>query len=182
MKLTATFVCLGVLGMFLTGCATAPKTEAKREALIESADSAMRQLNAEDPSLDPFLDKAYAYVIFPEVGKAGYIVGGSYGRGVVYEQGAFIGYADISQATVGLQIGGQTFTEVLAFESKRDLDRFTSGKVALSANVSAVILKSGAAASARYTDGVAVFVKPIGGAMLEASLGAQQFTFQPGNR
>jgi lipid-binding SYLF domain-containing protein len=118
-------------------------------------------------------------VIFPNVGKGAWIVGGAYGRGVVYEQGQFVGYADISQATVGLQAGGQTYTELVVFEDKASLDRFKTGKLSFAANVSAVILKSGAAASAKYTDGVAVFVKPIGGAMVEAAIGGQQFTYQP---
>ncbi|HVT87465.1 MAG TPA: lipid-binding SYLF domain-containing protein [Tepidisphaeraceae bacterium] len=171
-------VALGLLLAF-SGCSTAPKSEAKREDLQMDAVDAIKQMKADDSSLDAFLSHSYGYVIFPHVGKGAYIVGGSYGRGIVYEQGMFIGYADISQATVGLQVGGQAFMELLAFESKRDLDRFTSGKLAISANLSAVILKTGAAASAKYTDGVACFVKPIGGAMVEASIGGQQFTFVP---
>ena len=90
-----------------------------------------------------------------------------------------IGYSDISQATIGLQAGGQSFSEMLVFESKADLDRFTAGKMSFAANASAVALKSGKAASTRYTDGVAIFVKPIGGLMGEAAVGGQQFTFQP---
>ena len=162
----------------LSGCATKPKTEAKREDLKESATKALAEMKSDDPSLNAFLSSSHGYVIFPHVGKAGAIVGGSYGRGIVYEKGAPIGYADISQATVGLQAGGQTFMELLAFESAKDLERFTTGKLAFAANVSAVILKSGAAEAAKYSDGVAVFVKPIGGAMVEASIGGQRFTFE----
>lgn len=164
--------------LVLSGCATAPKTEAQREDLKTSASSALAEMESDDASLHGFLSHSHAYVVFPHVGKGGAIVGGSYGRGIVYEKGTPIGYADISQATVGLQLGGQTFMELLAFESAKDLQRFTTGKLAFSASVSAVILKSGAAGSAKYSDGVAVFVKPIGGAMVEASIGGQQFTFQ----
>lgn len=163
----------------LSGCTTAPRSEEAKENLLESSEDVMKKLNMEDPSLRRFMDKSYGYVVFPTVGKAGLIAGGSYGRGVVYEQGQFIGYADISQATVGLQAGGQSFTELVVFETQRDLERFKSGKLTFAANVSAVILKTGAADSARYTDGVAVFVDPIAGAMVEAAVGGQQFTFQP---
>jgi hypothetical protein len=69
--------------------------------------------------------------------------------------------------------------ELIAFEDAAALQRFESGHLSATANVSAVILKSGAAAAARYSDGVAVFVRPIGGAMVEAAVGGQQFTFQP---
>lgn len=161
----------------LSACATTPKTSAKREDLKADATKALAEMKADDPSLDGFLSKSHGYVIFPHVGKAGAIVGGSYGRGIVYEKGAPIGYADISQATVGLQAGGQSFMELIAFEGAKDLERFTSGTMSLAANVSAVILKSGTAESAKYSDGVAVFVKPIGGAMVEASIGGQRFTF-----
>ena len=81
--------------------------------------------------------------------------------------------------SVGLQIGGQAYMELLVFEAPRDLERFTEGRLALTANVSAVILKTGAAEQTRFTDGVAVFVKPIGGAMVEASVGGQQYRYVP---
>jgi lipid-binding SYLF domain-containing protein len=113
------------------------------------------------------------------VGKGGIIAAGAYGRGQVYEQGEFIGYSDISQATIGAQIGGQTFSEVLAFENPDAMETFKSGQFAFDANASAVALKSGAAASAKYEHGVAVFVEPIGGLMVEAAVGGQSFSFQP---
>ncbi len=177
-KSNAIFMSLLSALLILSACATAPKTQAKREDLKGDATKALAEMKADDPSLGAFLNGSHAYVIFPHVGKAGAIVGGSYGRGIVYEKGAPIGYADISQATVGLQAGGQTFMELLAFESAKDLARFTDGQLALTANASAVILKSGAAESAKYSEGVAVFVKPIGGAMVEASVGGQRFTFE----
>jgi lipid-binding SYLF domain-containing protein len=94
-------------------------------------------------------------------------------------KGNFVGYADLSQATVGLQAGGQSFNELIVFESDKDFDRFVGGKLALAVNASAVVLKAGAAKSARYTDGVAVFTSPTGGLMLEAAVGGQQFTYLP---
>jgi len=173
---------LGALAsvLALAACATAPRTEAGRDDLKVRALEALGQMQADDPTLRaPFLEGSHGYVVFPEVGKGAYIVGGAYGRGIVYRRGAPIGYADITQATVGFQAGGQSYMELIAFESAGALERFTGGKFALTANLSAVIIKSGAAASATYSDGVAIFVKPIGGAMVEASIGAQQFTFRP---
>lgn len=163
----------------LSGCATAPTTAEDREDLKASAVDALKQMEAQDPGLGSFLRSSYGYAVFPTVGKGGYIVGGGYGRGIVYEQGAPVGYTDVTQASVGLQLGGQSFMQVIAFDKERDFRRFTVGSLALSANVSAVILKSGAAAAAKYTDGVAVFVKPLAGAMVEASLGGQQFSYRP---
>jgi lipid-binding SYLF domain-containing protein len=89
-----------------------------------------------------------------------------------------VGWADLTQATIGAQIGGQTFSEVILFENKAALDNFKSGKLKFSAGASAVAMKSGAAVDAKYTDGVLVFVEPIAGLMVEAALGGQSFSFK----
>jgi len=168
------------LALSLAACATVPPTRASREDLKESAVEALRQMKFEDPTLAPtFLEPAHGYVIFPSVAKGAYVLGGSYGRGIVYRQGTPIGYADITQATLGFQFGGQTYMELLVFQDEAALQRFEEGRLSATANLSAVILKTGAAASARYTEGVAVFVRPVGGAMIEAAVGGQQFSFQP---
>jgi lipid-binding SYLF domain-containing protein len=175
----ATWVVTGLLLLASAGCATAPPShEGKQDLQIDAVD-ALRKMEASDPSLGSFLQGSAGYVVFPHVGKGGYVVGGSYGRGVVYRAGGTIGYADITQATVGFQFGGESYMEVLAFETSEDLDRFTAGRLTFAANLSAVILKTGAAASAQYTEGVAIFAKPIGGAMVEAAVGGQQFTYVP---
>lgn len=172
---TLTLLALIALG----GCATAPTTPSERQDLKAGAAASLGDMSAIDPGLGGFLSRAAGYVVFPRVGKGAWIIGGGYGRGIVYKAAAPIGYADITQMTVGLQVGGQAYTEVLAFETPRDLERFTAGRLSLTANVSAVILKTGAAEGTRFMDGVAVFVRPIGGAMLEAAVGGQQFSFVP---
>lgn len=168
-----------VAAMIACGCSTAPKSESGREDLRLAAEATIKRMTLTDPWLNNLLTKSAGYVVFPTVGKGGLIVGGAYGRGEVYEGGQFIGYADLSQATVGAQIGGQSFAELILFENKAAIDTFKQGKLAFSANASAVAMKAGAAESARYTDGVLVFVMPEGGLMLEASIGGQSFSFQP---
>jgi lipid-binding SYLF domain-containing protein len=178
-KALLTAVALALIATWLPGCATAPRTQADRQDLKAASLNALEEMKAQDPSLRAFLDRSFGYVVFPRIGKGGYIFGGGYGRGIVYRRGAPIGYADLTQATVGLQFGGQAYMELLAFETAVDLDRFTAGKLTLTANASAVILKTGAAGSARYAEGVAVLVKPIGGAMVEAAVGGQQYSYVP---
>lgn len=175
---------IGFCALFLflswnVGCATAPKTSGERQALIDDANVSLKRMRAADPSLDRFLGRAWGYALFPGVGKGGFIAGGAYGRGVVFERGQMLGFSDLTQATLGLQAGGQSFSELIVFETRTDLNRFTAGKLSFAANLSAVALKSGAAETTRYNDGVAVFVKPIGGLMFEAAVGGQQFTFVP---
>lgn len=163
--------------VLLTGCQTTPKTEEGKEALANLAQATLGQFKAADPGMEQFLSKAHGVAVFPEIGKGGLIIGGAYGRGVVYEQGKMIGYADMQQASIGLQAGGQSYAQVIAFENQASLDRFKSNQFEFSANASAVIIQSGVAAAAKYVDGVAILVKPLGGAMAEASVGGQRFTF-----
>lgn len=175
---------VGSAACWSAGCSStaAPKTEAKREALSADTEAAMKKMQIEDPSLHEFLDKAYAYVIFPSVGKGGLIVGGAYGRGEVYRQGQMVGYADITSGSVGLQAGGQTFSELIVFATEQAYNDFADGDFALSATASAIALKAGAAGQAHFENGVAVFVKPQGGLMAELSLGGQRLRFTPASQ
>ena len=172
-------VLLTLVAAGLISCSTAPSTPGGRDVLVQQATTTMNEMNREDPGLDELTRKGYGYALFPEIAKGGLVFGGGYGRGVVYEQGQLVGYADLSQASFGLQMGGQTFSELIVFENKAALELLKQGRVELAADASAVILKTGAAANARFVDGFAVFVRPIGGAMVEATVGGQQVTFVP---
>ena len=97
---------------------------------------------------------------------------------MVYEQGQHIGYSALTQGTLGVQAGGQSFSELLVFETKAALERFTAGQFGFTADASAVVLTSGAATQANFVDGVAVVVQPLSGVMIEAAIGGQQFTYQ----
>ena len=168
--LCLTFVCAA-------GCSTAPKTEAKRRNLVSQATDALHQFKQADPSVDPFLKKAYGYAVFPGIGKGAIGVGGAYGHGVVYEQGKFAGYCDVSQGSIGLQLGGQEFSELIAFQNKQTLDNFKANNLKFSAQASAVAVTAGAATAANYQHGVCVFTETVGGLMYEASVGGQKFDF-----
>jgi lipid-binding SYLF domain-containing protein len=172
-------VVLTLVTGLLNSCSTAPATPEGRDELLQQATATMSEMSREDPGVDELARKSYGYALFPEVTKGGLVFGGAYGRGVVYEQGQHIGYADLSQASFGLQVGGQTFSELILFENKAALERFEQSRVDLAADASAVILKTGTAASARFVEGVAVIVRPIGGAMAEAAVGGQQLTYVP---
>ncbi len=132
-----------------------------------------------DPGLQKFFDTAAGYAVFPSVGKGAVGVGGAYGRGEVFEGGKPVAYATLTQASIGLALGGQKYTELIFFETKAALDRFKSGNFAFAAQVSAVALKSGVSANAKYSDGVAVFTLGEAGLMYEASVGGQKFAYQP---
>jgi lipid-binding SYLF domain-containing protein len=131
-----------------------------------------------DPDIERFFKESVGYVVFPRIGKVGFIVAGGHGTGEVDEGGKLLGTATITIATVGLQAGGQEFSEIIFFRDRAALDRFKRNKFEFTANVSAVIVTTGAAKGANYRDGIAVFTQPRGGAMVEVALGAQKFSFQ----
>lgn len=161
------------------GCSTTPRTEAERTSLDQESRAAYARMVEKDPSLRDFIGRSYGYVIFPSVGKGGLGVGGSYGRGIVYEQGRPVGYADMTQGTIGLQIGGQSFSQIIAFQTPNRLNDFRSGNFTFAANASAVAIKAGAASATDFKDGTAVFTDSEAGLMAEAAVGGQRFTFQP---
>ena len=174
-------IVVGVLaaGCFLAGCSTAPKTQEGRQNLRSDAGAALDTMTSKDATLREFIDRAHGYAVFPNIGKGGAVVGGAYGRGIVYEQGRPVGYAELNQASAGAQLGGQAYSEVIVFENADALGRLKNGNLNFGAGVSAVLLKSGAAREARFQDGVAVFVHPKGGAMAEASVSGQKLNFKP---
>lgn len=174
-----TTIGLMTMALVISACETAPKTQQAKDDLEQDVQQTMARLELADPTLREFLDKSAGYAIFPSVGKGGFIVGGSYGRGLVYVAGQPVGYSDLSQATVGAQIGGQKYAQILAFETIRELNQFKQGELTFAANATAVALKSGVGKSAKYQDGVVVFVEPIAGLMAEASIGGQSFSYQP---
>jgi lipid-binding SYLF domain-containing protein len=132
-----------------------------------------------DSSLQRFLADSSGYAIFPSVGKGGLVVGGAHGKGLVYENTNIIGQATMTQASIGAQVGGQSFAEVIFFETPAALNDFKSGKFEMSAEVSAVVATEGASQTAKYKQGVAVFTKAKQGLMVQASIGGQKFTFEP---
>ena len=120
--------------LVMTGCSTSPPSDEKKEALHDASQLAIKEFVAQDPSLRGFLDRSYGYAVFPSVGKAALVIGGAYGKGLVFKNGEPIGFATIGQTTIGVQIGGDTFTEIIAFESRESLERFKQGKIAFAAN------------------------------------------------
>ena len=157
----------------------AKKEEQALEDLHAESRATVRRMAEEDPGLQQVLDRAHAYVVFPSVGKASAVVGGAFGKGEVFQRGHLVGYAGLVQVTLGVQLAGQTFGEIIAFRDRAALERFKAGRTAFAANASAVLVKAGAATSNNYQSGAMVFVSSEGGMMLEAAIGAQKFIFKP---
>ena len=173
----ATMIALAA-GLLAAGCASID-TAQEKDALVKEATSARQAWIQADPSIEGFVRKGYGYAFFPDVGAGGFIVAGSHGNGVVFEQGQQVGYAELTGGSVGLTVGGQKYSELIVFENKAAMDRFKKSEMHFGANANAVIAKEGAAASTSFNDGVAVFVRPLAGAMAEASVGGQHVKYVP---
>ena len=128
--------------------------------------------------LKPYFKEAKGYAVFPNVGKAGFGIGGARGKGEVFEDGKLIGSTTLTQLSFGVQLGGQAFSQIIFFQDEKDLNRFTEGNFEFGASASAALITEGANASADYSDGVAVMTFLKGGLMYEASIGGQKFTFK----
>lgn len=168
-----------IVFLVLASCGSVKNTE---EDLVSDAQEEMNNISERYPAAGELFDSSAGYAIFPNVGKGAYVIGGASGNGVVYQDGNIVGYADLKQVDIGLQIGGKAFVEVLFFEDQAAIDRFKEGTYELDANASAVILDKGFSRGIDFTDGVAVVTMPKGGAMAGISVGGQRFTFQPRNQ
>jgi lipid-binding SYLF domain-containing protein len=145
-----------------------------------------------------FFGKSYGYAVFPTIGKGGIGIGAAHGSGRVYEKGTYIGDTTMNQVSVGLQFGGQAYSQIIFLEDKRAFDEFTSGNFEFGAQATAVALTAGASAQAgtggtsagasgsqshantsgSYQKGMAVFTVAKGGLMYEASIGGQKFSYR----
>jgi lipid-binding SYLF domain-containing protein len=154
----------------------------------------------DSPALTKFFNNSYGYAVFPIIGKAGYVIGGSYGEGQVFRGGKVTGKTTVIEGSIGLQLGGKAFSEMIFFQDKRAYDDFTSGNFEFGATAQATAVtaaaevragttgtsagasagpKSGVQAETDYIKGMATFVHAKGGLMYEFSVGGQKFTFVP---
>jgi lipid-binding SYLF domain-containing protein len=163
----------------LVACSTTPETAAERKALGSQVEGAIALAKSSSPHIAGHFKDAYAYAVLPSVGKGAIGVGGAYGKGQVFQGGSLVGYCDMSQGSIGLQLGGQAFSEFIFFQNKAAFQKLLNGQFAFAANASAVAAEAGAAAANDYTDGVAVFLTEEKGLMFEAAIGGQQFNYRP---
>ncbi len=171
MKRFALAVMLVLVGLSLT-------TSAARAQSEEDVAETIAKFEEGDPGMQAWFKEAHGYAVFPSVGKGAIGIGGARGKGLVYEQGELVGKTTLTAVTVGFQLGGQEFMEVIFFKDKTAFDDFTRGNFEFDAGVSAVALSAGASADLGYNGGVAVVTATKGGLMYEASVGGQKFDYE----
>lgn len=176
MHKAAVYLALLVLGVFSSAIsAFEPNINDRMELDVARA---IVQIKERDPGIQKFFDNAAGYAVFPSVGKGGIVVGGAYGRGLVIVDEQVAGYTALSQATIGLQLGGQKYAQFIFFRDETALDHFRRGNFEFGAQASAVAITAGASADANYDSGVAIFTVAGGGLMFEGTVGGQRFSYE----
>lgn len=148
----------------------------------------------------PFFADSVAYVLFPTIGKGGIGIGGAFGKGRAYQNGVHVGDVTMGQVSIGFQLGGQAYSEIIFFQNAEIFNEFTNGDFEFGADMSAVALTASAQASAstkgatasagtsaskaagssaEWYRGMAVFTIAKGGLMYQASVGGQGFDYTP---
>ncbi len=143
------------------------------------AQATIAKFKEKDPDLGKVFAEAYGYAVFPTVGKGGIGIGGARGKGFVYEHGRLIGRSTLTQVTIGFQLGGQAYSEVVFLKDKDAMDSYKRGRLKLDGQASAVAVTARAALDLAYRNGVAIVTMAKGGLMYEASVGGQKFSFHP---
>ena len=143
-----------------------------------AAAKAIIEIKAADPSIQSFFDDSAAYAVFPSVGKGGIGIGGAYGKGLVIADDKVIGKTELTQVTIGFQLGGQVYSEFIFFKDDAALAQFQRGNFELGAQASAVAATAGASADVGYDKGVAIFTVTGGGLMYEATVSGQKFDYE----
>jgi lipid-binding SYLF domain-containing protein len=159
--------------------ALSPAFTARAEDLKAKSAEAVQNFKSADPGLTKFFEQSAGYAILPGVGEGGFIIGGEHGDGLLYAKDKLIGKVKMSEISVGAQVGGGSFAEVIFFETEAALNEFKKAKWEMSAKAKASVAASGVAENAKYEQGVAVFTLPKSGAMVAAAVGGQKFKFEP---
>lgn len=141
------------------------------------------------------LAQSYGYAVLPTIGKGGMGIGGAGGTGCVFAGGKHTGNVSMGQVTIGWQLGGQAYSQLILFKNADTYKEFTQGNFEFGADATAVALTYGAAAGAStqgasasagdtkgvgaWKRGMAIFTLAKGGLMYEAAIGGQKYNFKP---
>ena len=144
---------------------------------IDGVAETIARFKKKDPSIESFFAKSYGYVVMPSIGEGGFIVGGALGEGDAFRQGAYVGMVTLHELSVGYQLGGQNYAEIVFFETEKRFADLTSGTFEFDVEFLAVAVEAGAAKETEFRQGVASFVLPNKGLMASAAIGGTRLSF-----
>ncbi len=169
---------LSLLFSFLSLEARQKEVFAKEQAENLRYNKTIRAFMKDNKTITALVNDSYAYVVFPSVGKGGAILGGAYGEGRVYRRGMWVGDTTMTQYTIGLQVGGQAYSEMIFLMSRDAFNRYKQGGFTSSTQSSLVPFYSGISGDVNIANDILVYTSSTGGLMLEATTGAQKFTYK----
>ena len=178
---------LALAALLLAGTAASADEYANTIALFQKAGQSAA-----------FFRDCYGYAVFPTIGKGALLIGGARGSGRVYEQGKYVGDSKMTQLSIGLQAGGEAYSQIVFLQDKRAFDEFTRGNFEFDANASAVAItasaststgttgssaelsggKSNSGTAGQYYKGMAAFTIVKGGALVAAAVAGQKFSYK----
>lgn len=159
----------------------APAFAADKALLSKDAEAALQSLYGKVATAKALSDKAAGVLVFPNVTRAGFVVGGSGGDGVLYKKGKVIGYYKSAAVEMGLMAGVQSFGYAVFFMTDSALEKFrkTSGAWDMSAQANVVVIDGGGSAESSIETAkpeLVGFVFDQKGLMGGVSLGGQKVT------
>ncbi len=158
-----------------------PTFAADKAVLTKNSEAALESLYGKEPLAKAIREKAAGVLVFPSITKAGFIVGGSSGDGVLFKNGRAIDYYKTASVSVGFQAGMQSFGYALFFMTDAALENFRKSDSGWDAGAEAnvVVAQSGASAEATAETAkseIVAFVFDQKGVMGGVSLGGQKVT------
>jgi lipid-binding SYLF domain-containing protein len=170
---------LSAAALCIAACATKAPPVAAQMDLEKEASTALARMQERDPGISQVIGSAAGYAVFPDVGAGAVVAGGAFGRGVFFEHGAPIGYVELKQGSIGLQLGGHTYSELLVLRERDDVERLKANAFTIGADASAVALDAGAQAKTHFDEGTNIFVMTRGGLMAGVSVTGQKIEYRP---
>lgn len=119
---------LVVAGVFTSMAVAVPAQAADKHHLDQDSEAALQALYDTTPAARALGEKAKGILVFPNITKAGFIVGGLGGDGVLIKNGKTVGYYNNAAASFGLQAGIQTYGFALFFMSDKVMRDFEKSK------------------------------------------------------
>lgn len=169
--------------LVLDACSSVPTTDegmAREQAkAVPEARSTLKTMMASDPSIERILESATGYVVFPKVTSGALIIGGEGGDGVVFRGNDPWGVARLAKGSIGAQVGGEIYSELIVLLTESAFESFTAGEFKFAAGMKAVAIKSGAATAAPVSDGMITLTMTRGGLIASVAIGGQKFSCQP---
>lgn len=180
-RITTVTRTIALLAALFTEHATASSTRAEKQSLQTSARATLDAMIAQEPRIRTVIQNAPGYAVFPSIAQGGALIGGAYGRGILYEHGQPTGFVSLEQVSIGAQLGGQSFAELLVLHTPQDVAAVKSGDFTAGAQLGIVVLSASANARASFDPNASIFVMGHGGLMVDVSISGQKISYQPMN-